>query len=83
MNLTIELAEDESTILTAKAPAQGLSTEAYARRVLELDLVPDWLRESWETSQATGLGGMSAEEIDAEIAAGRQARRFGKPEPSA
>lgn len=83
MNLTIDLPEEKSSILTAKAKAQGLSTEAYARRVLERDLAPDWLRNSWESAQAAGLDGMSAEEIDAEIAAARQARRSAKPQPSA
>ncbi len=79
MNLTIDLPEEKSGILAAKAKAHGLSTEAYARQVLEQDIVPDWLRNSWESAKASRLDGMSAEEIDAEIAAARQARRSGRP----
>lgn len=83
MNLTIDLPEEKSAILAAKAKAQGLSTEAYVRRVLEQDLAPDWLRSSWESSQAAGLDRMSADEIDAEIAIAREARRPARPQPGA
>jgi hypothetical protein len=81
MNLTIELPEEKTAILAAKARAQGLSTEAYARRVLEQDLAPDWLTKSWERAQTSGLDRMSAEEIDAEIAAARQSRRPARSQP--
>ena len=36
---------------------------------------PEWLRRSWESAQEQGLERLSAEEIDAEIAAVRKARR--------
>lgn len=36
---------------------------------------PAWLKESWANARETGLASMSVEEIDAEIAAARQARR--------
>ena len=42
------------------------------------DLVPYWLQQSWDTANAAGLDGLSMEEIDAEIAAARVARRIGK-----
>ncbi len=35
---------------------------------------PAWLKESWVHTRETGLVSMSVEEIDAEIAAARQAR---------
>ena len=73
--LTIELPEGQKALLAAKAQAKGLSAEEYAQQVLEHDLVPEWLRKSWETSKATGLDQLSTEEIDAEIWAGRKARR--------
>ena len=38
MTLTIELPDEQTAALTAKARAQGLSTEQYARQVLEHDL---------------------------------------------
>jgi len=49
--------------------------------VLEQDLVPEWLRKSWETSRATGLDQLSTEEIDAEIAIARKARRDARLQP--
>ena len=75
MTLTIDLPEEQRTVLAAKARARGLSTEEYVRRVLEHDLAPEWLQKSWQSSKAAGLDRLSADEIDAEIAAARKARR--------
>lgn len=75
MTFTIDLPDAEVTALAAKARARGVSAEAYARQVLERDLAPDWLRRSWETATQAGLSHLSMEEIDAEIAAARRARR--------
>jgi hypothetical protein len=79
--LTIELPEEQKALLAAKAQAKGLSAEEYAQQVLEHDLVPEWLRKSWETSKATGLDQLSTEEIDAEIVAARKARRESRLQP--
>ena len=38
MTLTIELSDDRQAVLAAKALAQGVSAEQYARQVLEHDL---------------------------------------------
>ncbi len=38
MTLNIDLADDQVVALTAKAQAQGVSAEQYARRDLELDI---------------------------------------------
>jgi plasmid stability protein len=81
MTLTINLPDEQTAALAAKARAQGLSTEEYARQVLEHDLVPEWLQESWESSRQAGLDQLSMDEIDAEIAAARQARRESRPLP--
>jgi len=81
MTLTIELPDEQTAALAAKARAKGLSAEQYARQVLEHDLVPEWLRKSWESSKAAGLDQLSTEEIDAEIAAARKARRESRPRP--
>jgi hypothetical protein len=40
---------------------------------------PQWLRESWESAEQQGLDQLSPEEIDAEIAAARKARRASRP----
>lgn len=80
MNLTIRLAEEDVQALEVKAKAQGMSPEQYASQVLERDLAPDWLRKSWSDAEEAGHAQMSMEEIDAEIAAARRARRA--PDPS-
>ena len=36
---------------------------------------PEWLKRSWDRAQERGLDQLSTEEIDAEIAAVRKARR--------
>jgi plasmid stability protein len=79
--LTIELPEEQKALLAAKAQAKGLSAEAYAQQVLEHDLVPEWLRKSWETSKAAELDQLSTEEIDAEIDAARKGRRESRLQP--
>jgi hypothetical protein len=81
MTLTIDLPDEQTLVLEAKAKAQGISTEQYARQVLEQDLVPDWLRESRESAKQTGVSQLSMDEIDAEIAAARKARREARPQP--
>lgn len=74
MNLTIILPDAEVQALQAKAKAQGISAEEYARQVLERDLAPDWLRRSWAGAEDAGLGQLSMDEIEAEIAAARRDR---------
>jgi plasmid stability protein len=81
MTLTIDLPDEQTLVLKAKAKAQGVSTEQYARQVLEQDLVPDWLRESRDSARQTGVNQLSMDEIDAEIAAARRARRESRPQP--
>jgi hypothetical protein len=83
MNLTIKLPEEDVAALKAKATAQGITAEQYALQVLEQDLAPAWLRQSWATAKETGLDQLSTDEIDAEIAAARKARREANPHPRA
>jgi len=80
-SLIIELPDDQKAALAAKAEARGLSAEQYARTVLEHDLAPEWLRNSWETSQQTGLNRLSEADIEAEIAAARKERRASRLQP--
>jgi plasmid stability protein len=79
--LTIDLPDEQKAALAAKAQARGLSAEQYAGKVLEHDLVPEWLQNSWETSQDAGLDQLSMEEIDAEIFIARRARHETRPQP--
>ncbi|HTX39214.1 MAG TPA: hypothetical protein VME43_29520 [Bryobacteraceae bacterium] len=48
MTLTIDLPEEQTAALAAKAQAQGLSPEEYARQVLEHDLESTAPRPIWE-----------------------------------
>jgi plasmid stability protein len=79
--LTIELPDEQKAALAAKARAHGLSAEEYARQVLQHDLAPEWLQKSWESAKEAGLDQLSMEEIDAEIAAARRARREARLQP--
>jgi hypothetical protein len=40
---------------------------------------PEWLQASWKSAEDLGLDQLSVEEIDAEIAAARKARRERQP----
>jgi plasmid stability protein len=82
MNLTINLPDEDVLALKAKATARGVSAEQYALQVLEQDLAPEWLRKSWASAKQAGLDQLTMEEIDAEIAAARKARRETKPQQS-
>lgn len=75
MSLTIYIPEEQTAALAAKAKARGLSPEQYARELIQRDLAPDWLQESWSSSQAASLDQLSMDEIEAEIAAARKDRR--------
>ena len=81
MKLTIQLPDEDVQALKAKATARGVSAEQYALQVLEQDLAPEWLRKSWTSAQEAGLDRLSMDEIDAEIAAARTARREAKLRP--
>jgi plasmid stability protein len=81
MTLTIDLPDEQSAALAAKARARGLSAEQYARQVLENDIAPEWLQKYWESSRQAGLDQLSGEEIDGEIAAARKARREARRQP--
>lgn len=83
MLLTIDLPDEQRAALIAKARAQGLSAEDYARQVLEHDLAPEWLQKSWESAKQARLSQLAPEEIDAEIAAARKARRDSRFQPGA
>jgi hypothetical protein len=83
MNLTIKLPDEDVPALIAKATARGVSEEQYALQVLEKDLAPEWLRQSWASAKEAGVDQLSMDEIDAEIAAARKARREAKPQPDA
>jgi plasmid stability protein len=81
MTLTIQLPDEQMAVLVVKARAQGLSAEEYAAQALRHDLTPEWLQRLWKSAEAEGLSDLSMEEIAAEIATARAARREPKPQP--
>ena len=83
MNLTIKLPDEDVPALQAKATARGVTAEQYALQILEQDLAPEWLRKSWASAREAGLDRLSMDEIEAEIASARAARRETKPQPGA
>lgn len=83
MNFIIDLPENETRALEAKAHAHGISPEQYARQVIQEALAPDWLRQSWIDARNNGTDQLSMDEIDAEIAAARRARHAQQPQPEA
>lgn len=64
-----------------KAAIEGLLGRAVAEneeisiRAITIPSPPDWLEESWESAKRQGVDQLSMEDIDAEIAAARKARR--------
>ena len=50
--------------------------------LLDEDMAPEWLRESWASAKEVGLDHLSMDEIEAEIAAARRARREAKLIPT-
>jgi plasmid stability protein len=59
MNLTIQLPDEDVPALKAKATAHGVSVEQYALQVLEQDLAPEWLRQSWTSAKVAGVDQLS------------------------
>lgn len=63
-----------------KGKAREVTAEQSVLKLLQRDLAPDWLRQSWNNAEASGLDVVSMDEIEAEIAAVRKARRTPDPQ---
>jgi len=70
-----DLSPDQRTALEGLLGRSVGDEEAISVRAITPAAVPDWLRQSWESSQELGLDRLSMDEIDAEIQAARMARR--------
>jgi plasmid stability protein len=78
MMLTIDLPDEQTAVLAAKARAKGLSVEEYARQVLQQELAPSVFE------QGLGLFGNpeDAALLDEVVSiAYEERRRPGKPAP--
>jgi hypothetical protein len=58
-----------------REPARAIAEdEAISIRAAASGLVPEWLQSSWDSARQLGVSNLSAEEIEAEIAAARKDR---------
>lgn len=73
-----ELSVDQKTVIEGHLGRLLGEDEAVSLRTVGTESVPEWLRRSWQSAEALGVG-LSMEEIDAEIEAARKARRSGYP----
>jgi len=70
-----DLSPDQKMAIESLLGRSVAEDEAISIRALTSLSAPEWLRESWESAKRLGLDRLSAEEIDAEIDAAREARR--------
>ena len=70
-----DLSPDQKMAIESLLGRSVAEDEAISIRTLESASAPEWLQQSWETAKRAGLDRLSFEEIDAEIDAGRKARR--------
>lgn len=70
-----DLSPEQKTALESLLGRSIASDEAISIRAVPSLSAPEWLRESWASAKEQGLDQLSMEEIDAEIAAARKARR--------
>ena len=70
-----DLSPDQKMAIESLLGRSLAENEAISIRALASLSAPEWLQESWESAKRLGLDQLSSEEIDAEIAAARKARR--------
>jgi len=70
-----DLSPDQKMAVESLLGRSVAEDEAISIRALTSLSAPEWLQESWESAKRLGLDRLSAEEIDAEIDAAREARR--------
>lgn len=64
---------------TRQRPSSELLAALRSSPSENAEEAPDWLRKTWAGARDSGLAGMIMDEIDAEIAAARLARRQPRP----
>ncbi len=70
-----ELSEEQKLAIESLLGRPVAAGESISVRVFSPDSPPEWLQQSWASAKRVGLDALSMEEIDAEIAATRKARR--------
>lgn len=70
-----DLTLDQRVVVEGLLGRSVEENEAISIRSLVPGRTPEWLLESWESAERQDVDELSSEEIDAEIAAARKARR--------
>jgi hypothetical protein len=70
-----DLSPDQKVAIESLLGRTVAEDEAISIRSLASALAPEWLQRSWESAKRLGLDRLSPEDIEAEIAAARKARR--------
>ncbi len=74
-----DLSPDQKMAIESLLGRSIAENEEIIIRTTTSPAAPEWLQASWKNAQEQGLDRLSVEEIDAEIAAARKARREGRP----
>jgi hypothetical protein len=74
-----DLSPDQKMAIESLLGRTIAENEEISIRTSTTPPTPEWLQGSWQSAQEQGLDQLSMEEIDAEIAAARKARRERQP----
>jgi hypothetical protein len=74
-----DLSPDQRAAIESLLGRSIAENEEISIRATDSASAPEWLQASWESAKEQGLDRLSPEEIDAEIAAARKARRERQP----
>jgi hypothetical protein len=74
-----DLSPDQKMAIESLLGRSIAENEEISIRATASPTDPDWLKESWKSAKEQGLDQLSMEEIEAEIAAARKARRESRP----
>jgi hypothetical protein len=74
-----DLSPDQKMAIESLLGRSIAENEEISIRATASPTVPDWLKASWKSAKEQGLDQLSMEEIEAEIAAARKARRESRP----
>jgi hypothetical protein len=70
-----DLSPDQKIVIENLLGRSIAENEEISIRATAPPSAPEWLQSSWQSAKEQGLDQLSMEEIDAEIAAARKARR--------
>jgi hypothetical protein len=73
------LSPDQKMAIDSLLGRSIAENEEISIRTTTSPSAPGWLQASWKSAQEQGLDRLSVEQIDAEIAAARKARRDRRP----